>query len=233
MKASWITVRYYSLTDLAVQAILSVSDGMTSFIVVNYRNMIIRKQHNDNKQKSRTMNINQFIFSRTQPKKKLEVIEALTTEELLSVKEETVIKIVKEVGRRVYKSRDKQLYIDGDRRKGNGWNSTIEGVDLIKGRIHLNIYIQYENTDTNSSEEFDKFFDKWNCYRGEIRRLDRHGNGRTYYFNYDKSDKAGKTAPTFQFMRLGYFCVDNKDSKPGHLVFNRSVSLKDGFKKKK
>ena len=37
---------------------------------------------------------------------------------------------------------------------------------------------------------------------------------------------------SFQFMRLGYFCVDNKDSAPGHLVFNRSVSLKDGFKKK-
>ena len=136
------------------------------------------------------MNINQFIFSRTQPKKKIETIEALTTEELLSVKEETVIKIVKEVGRRMYKSRDKQLYIDGDRRKGNCWNSTIEGVDLIKGRIHLNIYIQYENTDTNSSEDFDKFFDRWSTYRGEIRRLDRYGNGRTYYFNYDKSDKA-------------------------------------------
>ncbi|MCI9274428.1 MAG: glutamine--tRNA ligase/YqeY domain fusion protein [Clostridiales bacterium] len=41
-------------------------------------------------------------------------------------------------------------------------------------------------------------------------------------------------APAFyQFMRLGYFCVDNKDSKPGSLVFNRSVSLKDGFKGKK
>ncbi len=36
----------------------------------------------------------------------------------------------------------------------------------------------------------------------------------------------------FQFMRLGYFCIDNKDSSPNHLVFNRSVSLKDGFKKK-
>ena len=36
---------------------------------------------------------------------------------------------------------------------------------------------------------------------------------------------------SFQFMRLGYFCVDNKDSAPGHLVFNRSVSLKDSFKK--
>ena len=35
----------------------------------------------------------------------------------------------------------------------------------------------------------------------------------------------------FQFMRLGYFCLDNKDSRPGHLVFNRSVSLKDSFKK--
>ena len=35
----------------------------------------------------------------------------------------------------------------------------------------------------------------------------------------------------FQFMRLGYFCLDNKDSQPGHLVFNRSVSLKDSFKK--
>ncbi len=35
----------------------------------------------------------------------------------------------------------------------------------------------------------------------------------------------------FQFMRLGYFCLDNRDSRPGHLVFNRSVSLKDSFKK--
>ena len=35
----------------------------------------------------------------------------------------------------------------------------------------------------------------------------------------------------FQFMRMGYFCLDSKDSKPGHLVFNRSVGLKDSFKK--
>ena len=37
-------------------------------------------------------------------------------------------------------------------------------------------------------------------------------------------------ADRFQFMRLGYFCADSKDSKPGHLVFNRAVSLKDSFK---
>ena len=34
----------------------------------------------------------------------------------------------------------------------------------------------------------------------------------------------------FQFLRQGYFCADSKDSKPGHLVFNRSVSLKDSYK---
>jgi glutaminyl-tRNA synthetase len=42
---------------------------------------------------------------------------------------------------------------------------------------------------------------------------------------------AEATAPaSFQFMRVGYFCLDSKDSKPGHLVFNRSVGLKDSFK---
>ncbi len=39
-----------------------------------------------------------------------------------------------------------------------------------------------------------------------------------------------KAPQSFQFMRLGYFCPDSKDSAPGHLVFNRSVSLKDSFK---
>ena len=48
---------------------------------------------------------------------------------------------------------------------------------------------------------------------------------------YAASDKAGKTAPGFQFMRLGYFCLDNKDCTADKLVFNRSVSLKDSFNK--
>ena len=42
----------------------------------------------------------------------------------------------------------------------------------------------------------------------------------------------GKTAKAYQFLRQGYFCLDNRDAAPGHLVFDRSVSLKDGFKKK-
>ena len=35
----------------------------------------------------------------------------------------------------------------------------------------------------------------------------------------------------YQFLRLGYFCADSRDSAPEHLVFNRSVALKDSFKK--
>ena len=39
-----------------------------------------------------------------------------------------------------------------------------------------------------------------------------------------------KAGQSFQFMRLGYFTPDSKDSSAEHLVFNRSVSLKDSFK---
>jgi glutaminyl-tRNA synthetase len=35
---------------------------------------------------------------------------------------------------------------------------------------------------------------------------------------------------TAQFIRLGYFCKD-RDSKPGKPVFNRTISLKDGWAK--
>ena len=49
---------------------------------------------------------------------------------------------------------------------------------------------------------------------------------------FDKKEgRTGVNAPTFQFMRVGYFCLDNRDSSAEHLVFNRSVSLKDSFKK--
>ncbi len=36
-----------------------------------------------------------------------------------------------------------------------------------------------------------------------------------------------------QFERQGYFCVDSKDSKPGALVFNRTVGLRDSWAKRK
>ena len=53
----------------------------------------------------------------------------------------------------------------------------------------------------------------------EAKKYDAEGGGRT-----------AKTAPGFQFMRVGYFCMDSRDCRADHLVFNRSVLLKDGFK---
>jgi len=46
----------------------------------------------------------------------------------------------------------------------------------------------------------------------------------------EASLRSAKAPESYQFMRLGYFCPDSKDSAPEHLVFNRSVSLKDSFK---
>lgn len=39
-----------------------------------------------------------------------------------------------------------------------------------------------------------------------------------------------KAGDTFQFLRLGYFCVD-KDSKEDNIIFNRTVALKDSWAK--
>ena len=54
----------------------------------------------------------------------------------------------------------------------------------------------------------------------EAKKYDEEGESRTAH-----------TAPCYQFMRVGYFCLDSKDCKADHLVFSRSVLLKDSFKK--
>jgi glutaminyl-tRNA synthetase len=38
---------------------------------------------------------------------------------------------------------------------------------------------------------------------------------------------AAKPESRWQFERMGYFCADRRDSKPGSLVFNRTVTLRD------
>ena len=40
-----------------------------------------------------------------------------------------------------------------------------------------------------------------------------------------------KAGDRFQFERMGYFCVDAKDSELGKPVFNRTVTLKDTWAK--
>jgi glutaminyl-tRNA synthetase len=47
----------------------------------------------------------------------------------------------------------------------------------------------------------------------------------------EPSLKSAKAEDKFQFQRIGYFCVD-RDSTSDHLVFNRTVTLRDNWKNK-
>ncbi len=49
----------------------------------------------------------------------------------------------------------------------------------------------------------------------------------------EPSVKEAEPGRYYQFERIGYFFTDPKDSKPGSPVFNRTVTLKDGFAKGK
>lgn len=46
----------------------------------------------------------------------------------------------------------------------------------------------------------------------------------------EPSFEDAKAYDSYQFVRNGFYCVDAKDSRPEHLVFNRIVSLKSSFK---
>ncbi|MGC7589874.1 glutamine--tRNA ligase [Bisgaard Taxon 46] len=45
----------------------------------------------------------------------------------------------------------------------------------------------------------------------------------------EKSLANAQPEKAYQFEREGYYCADSKDSSPEHLVFNLTVSLKEGF----
>lgn len=133
--------------------------------------------------------INQVIFSRMRPERKKEIIESLDRTELLSLKQDTIKRIIKEVGNRMYQSRNKELRLLDTFRTGNKWDSTIESWCIMKGKIYIDFYVQYENTDTNISDTFDNFIRRGE-YLGQIHRDDRYGNPRTYYFTYNEADKS-------------------------------------------
>lgn len=133
-------------------------------------------------------NINVELFKRYAPKKKIEIIKNLTDEELSAVSTATITRVVKEAGRKMYKSRDKRLYISRDRQKGNNWNSVIEAVELIKGKLYLDAYLQADSTDRNTSVSYSDFI-RGGEYRIKAMFGNRYGDDVPYYFIYDNGDK--------------------------------------------
>lgn len=135
------------------------------------------------------IDVNIELFKRTTPVKKIEIIENLKQDELLGISKGTILRIVKETGRRKTGSRNYEFYVHPNRRRGNDWNSIIEGIWLYKGKLSLITYIQLDDTDTSIIVPLNDFF-KEETFRGSIKTEGFYGNIQTEYFVYGKRAKA-------------------------------------------
>ena len=102
----------------------------------------------------------------------------------------------------------------------------------VRGTIH---WVDANNYVPAEVRLYDNLFTDPEPDTGDKNFLDYINPESLVVLNNCKVEASVKDNPHthYQFMRLGYFCTDNKDSSKDHFVFNRSVSLKDGFKKKK
>ena len=134
------------------------------------------------------MNINQILFSRISPFKKLEMVDSLLPGELRAITQDTITKIIKEIGYRYPGTRDWVLNIPSEFQVSNSWNSWITRLALMNGKLYVRLYLQYGSTDTEIPESYGKFFSKGD-YRGSYSWEDRYRNPQTSYFTYSESDK--------------------------------------------
>lgn len=100
----------------------------------------------------------------------------------------------------------------------------------IKGTIH---WVDAKNCVNAEVRVYDNLFTVPDPDVGDRNYLDYLNENSLVVLNNCKLESSlaeNTLGKSYQFMRLGYFCVD-KDSTPDKLIFNRSVSLKDGFKR--
>lgn len=133
------------------------------------------------------MNVNELLFSRNSFDKKKDIIKNLNYQELASISQTLLIRIIKESGKKIGKGRTKELIISKDHRIGNNWNSEFEGMGY-SDQLYIILYVQYSNTDLSYYESFEKFFIKCD-YRGSLHYQDAYGNPHTVYFTYTEKDK--------------------------------------------
>ena len=139
------------------------------------------------------MDINNFLFTRTAPKKKLTVINSLSQGDLLSVTYKTILRIIKEAGvgdSNKTRCKFKTLYLSG---ATNDWNSKVRNIyNSKKDEVYLSVYIQGDDTDTEVSYKLRYFLD--NRYEeqclGHLEESFRNGYEHKVPANYDRSDRA-------------------------------------------
>ncbi|MCQ2104360.1 MAG: glutamine--tRNA ligase/YqeY domain fusion protein [Fibrobacter sp.] len=104
---------------------------------------------------------------------------------------------------------------DGRKVKGTiHWVSAAHAVDA-EVRLIDNLFTLEDPSDVPEGED-------WHSYLNPESMVIKQAK-------LEPSLADAKMEDRFQFLRLGYFCLDSDDSKPGHLVFNRTVGLKDSF----
>ena len=138
-------------------------------------------------------NINNIIFTRTAPKKKLEIINSLSQGELLAITYKTILRIIKEAGRgdsNKVRCKFKTLYLSG---ATNDWNSKVRNIyNSKKDEVYLSVYIQGDDTDTEVSYKLHYFLD--NRYEeqclGHLEESFRNGYEHKVPANYDRSDRS-------------------------------------------
>lgn len=97
--------------------------------------------------------LNDILFKAGNYDEKKSYIDNMLVDYLMQVPKSVVRTIVEKAGNEYGK-----LNIRSDFRKGNEWNSEIEGVSISKDDVFLFVYIQTDKTDTTEGEHFDKFF---------------------------------------------------------------------------
>ena len=120
-----------------------------------------------------------------------------------------------------------QCTYDPETKSGTGTsNKKVKGTihwvsakDAINAEVRLyDRLFSVENPDGNKEKDFTEFINPESLTVLNNCKL-------------EPSLQNAKVGENYQFERNGYFCLDSKDSSPEHLVFNRTVTLRDSWAK--
>lgn len=104
------------------------------------------------------INVNEFIFGRTKAEKKLQVLDAMSDNDIRKTSDATILRIYKECrGKDSDGKPNDRFWIKSDRRAGNNWNSTIEFIYEHKGKAMVCLYVQNSSTDTSTCDSYANF----------------------------------------------------------------------------
>lgn len=113
---------------------------------------------------------------------------------------------------------------DLETRSGSGFEGR-----KVKGTIH---WVSAESAVDAEVRLYENIVDEEKGKLNEDGTLNYNPNSLTVLKNCKLEAALGEAVKgdKFQFLRHGYFCVDEKDTTEDHLVFNRIVSLKSSYK---